>query len=125
MTGARRIEDLRCWQEARALAIDLEALLQASPAVHSFHADQLRRAAISVSNNIAEGFARFTASEFHRFLRIARASCIEISSLLTTGKDLAVLDPEKSGQASLQCEKVTALVTRLMRHLRDSGRRKK
>jgi four helix bundle protein len=126
MTGARRIEDLQCWQEARVLAIDLEMMLKASPAVSSFHADQLRRATISVTTNIAEGFGRFTASEFHRFLRIARGSCIEISSLLIAGKDLAVLDPEKSGKAAIQCEKVTAMVTRLMRHLRSQsfGRRK-
>ncbi len=78
-----RFEDLPVWQKAADLYEDMEALLNND----SFHAsrgfgDQLDRAALSVSNNIAEGFERGTTNELLAFIYIARGSAGEVRSML-------------------------------------------
>ena len=78
-----RFEDVPVWQEAARLYDAAEDLLEDS----SFHAsrgyrDQLDRAALSVSNNIAEGFERGTTNELLQFLYIARGSAGEVRSML-------------------------------------------
>jgi four helix bundle protein len=79
-----RFEDLPVWQKAADLYEATEDLLENE----SFHAsrgfrDQLDRAALSVSNNIAEGFERGTTNELLAFLYIARGSAGEVRSMLT------------------------------------------
>jgi len=79
-----RFEDLPVWQKAAELYELTEDLLENE----SFRAsrgfrDQLDRAALSVSNNIAEGFERGTTSELLAFLYIARGSAGEVRSMLT------------------------------------------
>lgn len=79
-----RFEDVPVWQAAASLYDATEDLLENE----SFHAsrgfrDQLDRAALSVSNNIAEGFERGTTNELLAFLYIARGSAGEVRSMLT------------------------------------------
>ena len=78
-----RFEDLPVWKSAKELAVKVYALTK----VVAFHTsgdlrDQLRRAALSVSNNIAEGFERGTTAELLQFLYIARGSAGEVRSML-------------------------------------------
>jgi four helix bundle protein len=79
-----RFEDLPVWQKAADLYDAAEDLLEneAFKATRGFR-DQLDRAALSVSNNIAEGFERGTTSELLQFLYIARGSAGEVRSMLT------------------------------------------
>lgn len=79
-----RFEDLPVWQKAAELYELTEELLEN----HGFKAtsgfrDQLDRAALSVSNNIAEGFERGTTNELLQFIYIARGSAGEVRSMLT------------------------------------------
>jgi len=79
----QRFEDLPVWQQAADLYEATEDLLENE----SFHAsrgfrDQLDRAALSVSNNIAEGFERGTTNELLAFIYIARGSAGEVRSML-------------------------------------------
>lgn len=80
----KSFEDLPVWQKAAELYELTEALLEndAFKATRGFR-DQLDRAALSVSNNIAEGFERGTTNELLAFLYIARGSAGEVRSLLT------------------------------------------
>ncbi len=79
-----RFEDLPVWQKAAELYERTEELLEntAFPASRGFR-DQIDRAALSVSNNIAEGFERGTTNELLQFLYIARGSAGEVRSMLT------------------------------------------
>jgi four helix bundle protein len=79
MAKIERLEDIQAWQEARELAKRIYSL--SSPGVWAKDfawRDQIRRAAISVMSNIAEGFDRQGDAEFGRFLSIAKGSASEI-----------------------------------------------
>ncbi len=83
MATYQRFEDLPVWQAAAELYDCTDDLLDHTPPRlrHSFR-DQLERAALSVSNNIAEGFERGTTNELLAFLYIARGSAGEVRSML-------------------------------------------
>jgi four helix bundle protein len=78
----KRFEDLPVWNAAIELAVGIFALT-ANPQFKTQHSlrDQLERAAVSVSNNIAEGFERGTNNELLMFLYIARGSAGEVRSM--------------------------------------------
>jgi four helix bundle protein len=79
---------------------------------------QLRRAAISVPSNIAEGAARGTAKEFAQFLIIARASLSEIETQLIISTDLRYLSQEVSDQLADTVDTAFALIGGLLRSVR-------
>lgn len=82
MDGHRK---LAIWQDARTLVQEVYGLTRRLPAEERHVLQpQLRRAAWSVQNNIAEGNARFGMRELRRFLDIARASLAEIDSMVAT-----------------------------------------
>jgi len=78
-----RFEDLPVWRASIQLGVQLFALTsRADFAGHSGLRDQIERAAVSISNNIAEGFERGTTQELLTFLYIARGSAGEVRSML-------------------------------------------
>ena len=80
----QRFEDLPVWQEAARLYEFTEDFLEnAPPRMRPSFRDQLERAVLSVSNNIAEGFERGTTNELLAFIYIARGSAGEVRSMLT------------------------------------------
>jgi four helix bundle protein len=93
----QRFEDLPVWQEAARLYERVEELLEEATfkASHGFR-DQLDRAALSVSNNIAEGFERGTTNELLAFLYIARGSAGEVRSMLTVKRRRTAAEPVKA-----------------------------
>lgn len=81
-------EDLKVWQSARKLANLLYDLTSSFPSEEKFSlVDQVRRAGLSVSANIAEGFSRYHLAETIMFYRNARGSLSEIKSHLYLSSD--------------------------------------
>jgi len=79
----KRFEDLPVWNEAIDLAVQVYALTSNTEFRSKYSLrDQIERAAVSVSNNIAEGFERGTNNELLAFLYIARGSASEVRSML-------------------------------------------
>ena len=88
-----RFEDLIAWQKARALTGSVYAATRDAKFARDFGlVDQIRRAAVSVMSNIAEGFERGSATEFHRFLFMAKGSCAEVRSQLYVALDANYID---------------------------------
>jgi four helix bundle protein len=88
MSKYQRFEDLPVWQEAARLYNRvLDLLEQPDVPLTSGFRNQLDRAALSVSNNIAEGFERVTTNELTAFLAIARGSSGEVRSMMAVVKD--------------------------------------
>jgi len=80
----QRFEDLPVWQEAARLYAHADELLQSPlPRWRASFRDQLERAVLSVSNNIAEGFERGSTNELLQFIYIARGSAGETRSMLS------------------------------------------
>jgi len=80
----QRFEDLPVWREAAKLFDQTDDLLEnAPPRMRPSFRDQLERAVLSISNNIAEGFERGTTNELLQFIYIARGSAGEVRSMLT------------------------------------------
>lgn len=75
-----RFEEIIAWQKAGELAMEIYKLFKDNKDF-AFR-DQIRRASISIMNNIAEGFERKSNKEFVRFLFIAKGSCAEVRSML-------------------------------------------
>jgi four helix bundle protein len=91
-----RFEELPVWNAAIELAVQIYHL-SSRPAFKNRYSirDQIERAAVSVSNNIAEGFERGTTQELLTFLYIARGSCGEVRSMLCLLERLRVFDDLK------------------------------
>ena len=84
MANVLSFEDLEIWKKAQELATMVYRLCELNEKINrdfSFK-DQIKRAALSVSNNIAEGFEYSNNPDFHRFLRIAKGSCGEVRNCL-------------------------------------------
>jgi len=89
MDTIQTFEDLIAWQKAHALVLDVYKLTQSFPKEELFGlTSQLRRAAVSVPSNIAEGFTRISSAEKMRFYNIAEASVEEARYQLILTHDL-------------------------------------
>mgnify|MGYP000886955685 CR=1 FL=1 len=84
-----KFEDIKAWQLARETVLDLYRIFSENKD-YDFKR-QIIRAAVSIMNNIAEGFERQTNSEFKQFLYIAKGSCAEVRSMLYIGLELNYL----------------------------------
>ncbi len=89
MSFAEKFEDLEIWIEARRLNKIVYSSLEECRD-YSFR-DQMRRAALSVMNNISEGFERRTAKDFAHFLDLAKGSAGEVRSMTYAAEDLKIL----------------------------------
>lgn len=85
-------EDLRVWQKEIELVKEVYLLTENSGIKKDFGLrDQLRRAAVSIPTNIAEGFERFSRKEYVQFLHIAKGSAGEVRSLLRVAHEVGYL----------------------------------
>ena len=91
---AKTFEDLILWQKAHSLVLNIYTLTHAFPKPEVFGlTSQMRRAAISVPANIAEGFKKRGKADKVRFLNIAQGSLEEVRYYLILAKDLGYGDP--------------------------------
>jgi len=87
-----RFTDLIVWQRSHALVLQIYRLTKSFPPEERYGlTSQLRRAALSVPTNVAEGSKRLTNPEYARFLNIAEASLAETEYLLMVSRDLGYL----------------------------------
>ena len=92
-----RFEDLIAWQRAMELADNVYRLQKSLPKEELYGlGDQIRRAAVSIPSNIAEGFGRDSDKDFSHFLSIARGSLYETKTQLLLAERLGYLVPPGS-----------------------------
>ena len=96
MSTIKHFEDLEIWKDAVCIGVEIYKITEAGRLQKDFSSkDQLRRAAISISNNIAEGFEYNNNKSFIRFLLYAKGSAGELRSQLYVLKEAGVLDGDK------------------------------
>jgi len=107
----RGFKELNCWKEARTLRIKISALTKMFPMEEKFLlTSQIKRASKSVTNNIAEGYGRYTYSDTRHFFIQSRGSVTEISDHLSMACDEDFITSEISSEYKNQCEKVFKLI---------------
>jgi four helix bundle protein len=115
----QRFEDLEAWQIARELANQIYKITKQESVCRDFgFVDQIRRAAISIMNNIAEGFERGSNKDFVRFLFIARGSAGEVRSLLYLGLDQGYLTNSEFSECRDLCIRSGQIIWALIKGLR-------
>jgi four helix bundle protein len=116
-----RFEDLECWQQARELVRMVYAAVNGNG---RFQRDfrlngQVTGAAISVMNNIVEGWARQSSAEFIRFLTYSRRSCAETQNCSYVALDCGYIDTSLFKRLYGQAFKVIQIIDGLLRYLRS------
>lgn len=95
MAGSYR--DLIAWRKGMLLVTAIYRATQSFPKDEIYGlSSQLRRAAVSVASNVAEGQARYSRREFCRFLSNARGSLAEVETQIMIASDLAYLPPKET-----------------------------
>jgi four helix bundle protein len=126
MAKVQRFEDLICWQKARILVREIYKVTERQKFCRDFDLkSQIRRAAISVMNNIAEGFGRFSKKEFVRFLEISSTSASEVKSALYVAFDLEYCDQLLIEGLQSKAEEVKRLNLSFIRYLNTQIRASK
>ena len=118
MAGVQCFEDLVAWQKARGLAAEVYRITSQGRFAHDFGLrDQVRRAAVSIMSNIAEGFERYSRAEFKHFLSVARGSAAEVRSQIYLARDLGYVDQPTFERLRNECTEVSRLLGRLRTRL--------
>ena len=116
---ARSFEDLWIWQQSRLLVRNVYVDFgYGTPAVRDYgFRNQIQEAAVSIMNNIAEGFERRTDGEFARFLDIAKGSCGEVRSMYYVAEDLRYVTAEVANERRQMARRISAGINSLAAHL--------
>ena len=120
MPTIKSFEELIIWQEARKFTNNIYKLTKKYPQEELYGlTSQMRRAAVSVMSNIAEGFDRRTTKEFISFLIIARASVSEVQNDLYVSLDLDYINNEDFKTYYNHAQKIGKLINGLITYLKS------
>ena len=113
----RKYQKLLVWQEAMDLVAGVYRVTERLPVTERFGlCQQLRRAAVSIPSNIAEGAGRHSDKEFIRFLNIANGSLLEVETQLLIALQLKYIEEINELQNSI--DKIFAMLSSLKRKLK-------
>ena len=124
MSAIKSYRELEIWQLSMDLAEDIYNVLKAFPREELYGlSDQLRRAAVSIPSNIAEGFGRDSNNDFAHFISIAKGSLFEVSTQLELASRLGYLPSgtKFSPRMTTLGKKLSAFRNHLLTHPRPSS----
>ena len=126
MGEIRTFRDLMIWQKSMALLTSLYRETNRFPADEKFGlVSQMRRCAVSIPSNIAEGYGRRTSGDYIRFLQIAIGSIYELQTQLEISRNLELLDADKYGDLNEDLCEIERMLSSLVAKIRATkGRRK-
>ena len=111
--------DLIVWQKAHRLVILIYSVTKSFPKSERYAlSDQLRRAIVSVTSNIAEGFSRQTSKEKIQFYFMSSGSLTEVRNQLIISRDLGYITQEKYSELSSLAIEVDKMIYGLIKSLR-------
>jgi four helix bundle protein len=120
----KNFEELEIWKEARRLTQEIYQLTRDSKFSRDFGlSSQIKRAAISIMSNIAEGFERGGNPEFIQFLYVAKGSCGEVRSQVYVALDQKYIDQKAADSLLTVLKRLSVMIKHLIDHLKRSGMR--
>ena len=121
MAAVKDFEELAIFQKARELSAKIYPVTRRGEFKYDTRfVQQIRAAAGSIMDNIAEGFERTGNKEFLNFLYIAKGSCGEVRSQLIRAKDVGYLTPEEYEELYTECRKLSASIMNLIKEIKAS-----
>ncbi len=115
----KSFRDIEVWKLSIKLATDIYGLTNEGTFAKDYaFKDQIRRAVVSVSSNIAEGFDRNNNKEFIRFLKISKGSLAEVHSQIILAKELKYID---NPELIAEVEQLSNRIGKLISYLRSSA----
>jgi four helix bundle protein len=124
MVKIKTFEEIESWRKARKLTSEIYRVTKSGEFARDFELkDQIRRAAVSVLSNIAEGFERSGDKEFQQFLAIAKGSCGELRAQLYVALDQQYISQEEFESLSKNASDVGQLLSGFIRYLKESTMR--
>ena len=120
----KNFEDLEIWKAACGLTREVYDLSKEPKFSKDFGLrDQMRRAAVSIMSNIAEGYERGGNQEFVQYLYIAKGSCGEIRSQLYVALDQEYVERRTADNLLVVLKRLSVMIKHLIDHLKRSGMR--
>ena len=114
-----RFEELEVWQEATSLAVDVYAISKSGEFNQDFgFRDQLRRSAVSIASNIAEGKERETIPEFVRYLYVAKGSSGELKTQIMIAQRIGYIEQHCAENLRQRVEMISAKLGALIKTLK-------
>jgi four helix bundle protein len=112
----KSFSDLKTWQEGHKLVLMIYKITEDFPTKENFNLTlQMRRCAVSITSNIAEGFSRKSNKEKDRFYYVTLGSVTELQNQLMITRDLHYLMEEEFNQVAQQTTKVQKLINGLIK----------
>jgi len=119
-----RFEDLECWKEARDIVNCVYRVCRVIELEKDYSlSDQIKRAAVSIMANIAEGFSRKGNKEFIQFLFIGKSSATELQSHLYVALDQGYIKNDDFNEIYDQADKVQRQISNLIKYLQSTLKR--
>jgi four helix bundle protein len=113
-------KDLIVWQKGHLLVLSTYRASRSFPQGEQFGlTSQIRRAVVSITSNIAEGFSRQTIKDKSNFYFIALGSCAEVQSQLLIAKDLGYLEENEYTKIELQTVEIHKMLNALIKSLKE------
>jgi four helix bundle protein len=113
-----KFKELTSWQKSRTFVKDIYDITKSFPKEEMYGlTSQIRRAAVSIPNNIAEGAGRRTNPQFSNFLDIALGSAIEVENLLILSNDLLFISDSNLKTNETKCIEIQKMIYGLMSKL--------
>lgn len=117
----RSYRDLIAWQKSFQLGLSVYRATRALPSEERFGlVSQLRRSAVSIASNIAEGYGRHGRPDYRRFLKIARGSLYEVDTQLLFATELTYLTPDQYTPVKQELDEAERVLAGLIRAV-ESG----
>jgi four helix bundle protein len=118
--GKRGFKELLVWQKAKALAVSIYRLTESGKISQDFGLrDQMRRAAVSVCSNIAEGDERNSDKDSTRFFCIAKGSLAELVTQLEIALEIEYINSENTNEIGKECEEIGKMLGALIKARRN------
>ena len=113
----KNFTDLDAWKEGHTLVLDIYRITKKFPREEIFGIiSQMRRCAVSITSNIAEGFSRQSYKEKIQFYSISQGSVTELQNQLLISKDVGYINEDEFQKISEQAIKVHKIINGLIRH---------
>jgi four helix bundle protein len=116
----KNYKELKVWEKSYQLCLEVYLITQEFPKIEIYGLiSQMRRAALSIPSNIAEGYGRKTISEYLRFLYIAYGSVCELETQILLSGDLGYLNENRLSKVQKEVREVERMLQALIKSLEN------